>query len=67
MLKPIVSLAAVGFVGAIIGKILFMLLLPLFATLIGFVVLSIKVVLIVALVWLGFFVFRKLTEKPSEA
>ena len=67
MLKPIVSLAAVGFVGAIIGKILFMLLLPLFATLIGFVVLSIKVVLIVALVWLGFFVFRKLTERPSEA
>lgn len=67
MLKPIVSLAAVGFVGAIVAKILFMLLLPVFATLIGFVVLSIKVVLIVALVWLGFFVFRKLTERPSEA
>jgi hypothetical protein len=67
VLKPIVSLAAVGFVGAIVAKILFMLLLPVFATLIGFVVLSIKVVLIVALVWLGFFVFRKLTERPSEA
>lgn len=67
MLKPVVTLAAVGFVGAIIGKILFMLLLPVFATLIGFVVLAIKIVLIVGLVWLGFFVFRKLTEKPSEA
>ena len=67
MLKPIVSLAAVGFVGAIVAKILFMLLLPVFATLIGFVVLSIKIVLIGALVWLGFFVFRKLTERPSEA
>ena len=67
MLKPIATLAAVGFVGAIIGKLLFMLLLPVFATLIGFVVLAIKVVLIVALVWLGFFVFRKLTERPSEA
>jgi len=61
------TLAAVGFIGAIIGKILFMLLLPLFATLIGFVVLAIKIVLIAGLVWLGFFVFRKLTEKPSEA
>ena len=67
MLKPIVSLAAVGFVGAIVARILFMLLLPVFATLFGFVVLSIKIVLIVALVWLGFFVFRKLTERPSEA
>ena len=67
MLKPVMTLAAVGFVGAIIGKILFMLLLPLFATLIGFVVLAIKIVLIVGLVWLGFFVFRKLTERPSEA
>jgi hypothetical protein len=67
VLKPVMTLAAVGFVGAIIGKILFMLLLPLFATLIGFVVLAIKIVLIVGLVWLGFFVFRKLTERPSEA
>ena len=67
MLKPVMTLAAVGFVGAIIGKILFMLLLPVFATLIGFVVLAIKIVLIVGLVWLGFFVFRKLTERPSEA
>jgi lysylphosphatidylglycerol synthetase-like protein (DUF2156 family) len=61
------TLAAVGFIGAIIGKVLFMLLLPLFATLIGFVALAIKIVLIAGLVWLGFFVFRKLTEKPSEA
>lgn len=67
MLKPIATLAAVGFVGAIIGKLLFMLLLPVFATLIGFLVLAIKIVVIVALAWLGFFVFRKLTERPSEA
>ena len=67
MLKPVITLAAVGFVGAIVAKVLFMLLLPLFATLIGFVALAIKIALIVGLVWLGFFVFRKLTEKPSEA
>jgi hypothetical protein len=67
VLKPIVTLAAVGFVGAIITKLLLMLLIPVFGTLIGFVALAIKIVLIVALVWLGFFVFRKLTERPSEA
>ena len=67
MLKPIVTLAAVGFVGAIITKLLLLLLIPVFGTLIGFVALAIKIALIVALVWLGFFVFRKLTERPSEA
>lgn len=67
MLKPIATLAAVGFVGAIITKLLLLLLIPVFGTLIGFVALAIKIVLIVALVWLGFFVFRKLTERPSEA
>jgi len=67
VLKPVITLAAVGVVGAIVAKVLFMLLLPLFATLIGFVALAIKIALIVGLVWLGFFVFRKLTEKPSEA
>jgi hypothetical protein len=67
VLKPIATLAAVGFVGAIITKLLLLLLIPVFGTLIGFVALAIKIVLIVALVWLGFFVFRKLTERPSEA
>jgi putative flippase GtrA len=67
VLKPIVTLAAVGFVGAIITKLLFLLLIPIFGTLIGFVALAFKIALIVAMVWLGFFVFRKLTERPSEA
>jgi hypothetical protein len=67
VLKPIATLVAVGFVGAIITKLLLLLLIPVFGTLIGFVALAIKIVLIVALVWLGFFVFRKLTERPSEA
>lgn len=67
MLKPIVTLAAVGFLGIALGKLLFMLLLPLFATLVGFIALAIKIALIVGLVWLGILLFRKLTEKPSEA
>lgn len=67
MLKPVVSLAAVGFIGVLITKLLFLLLLPVFGMVIGFVALALKIALIAALVWLGFFVFRKLTEKPSEA
>jgi hypothetical protein len=67
VLKPVVSLAAVGFIGVLLTKLLFLLLLPVFGMVIGFVALALKIVLIAALVWLGFFVFRKLTEKPSEA
>ena len=63
MLKPIVSLAAVGFVGVLITKMLFMLLAPL----VGIVALVIKIALIVGLVWVGILLFHKLTEKPSEA
>ena len=67
MLKPIVTLAAVGFAGAIIGRMLFLLLFPLFGMLVGFVALVLKIALIAGLIWLGFVVFRKLTERPSEA
>jgi hypothetical protein len=67
VLKPVMSLAAVGFIGVLITKLLFLLLLPVFGMVIGFVALALKIALIAALVWLGFFVFRKLTEKPSEA
>lgn len=67
MLKPIVSLAAVGFFGVLVTKVLFMLLAPLFGMLLGVVALVIKGALIAGLVWLGFLLFRKLTEKPSEA
>ena len=62
-MKPIVSLAAVGFLGVLIVKVM----LGLVAPLIGLVALVIKIALIVALVWGGILLFRKLTEKPSEA
>ena len=67
MLKPIVKVAAVGFVGVLITKLLWLMLLPVFGMFIGFVVLSLKIALIAGLIWCGYLLFRKLTERPSEA
>jgi len=67
VLKPIVSLAAVGFVGVILYKLLWLALLPVFGFVFGIVAFVLKIALIAGLIWLGFFVFRKVTEKPSEA
>jgi hypothetical protein len=52
MLKPILSLAAVGFVGVVLWKVAAGLLLPLFF-------LVFKVTLIVGLVMFAFWYFRK--------
>ena len=52
MLKPILSLAAVGFVGVVLWKVAAGLLLPLFF-------LVFKVALIVGLVMFAFWYFRK--------
>jgi putative flippase GtrA len=67
VLKPVVSLAAVGFIGVLLYKLLLVLLLPAVGMVIGFAAMVIKIALIAMLVWAGFWLFRKLTEKPSEA
>ena len=67
MLKPVVTVAAVGFIGVIVTKFLWLLILPIVGMFIGFLVTALKVALIVALIWVGFKLFQKLTEKPSEA
>jgi uncharacterized membrane protein len=67
MLKPIAMLAAAGFVGVFLTRLLGFLLLPLVGMFIGFVLLVLKIVLIVGLIWLGFSLFRKWTDRPSEA
>jgi amino acid permease len=67
VLKPVVSLAAIGIVGVVLTKLLWLLLLPVFGMVIGFVALLLKIALIVALVWVGYKLFQKLTERPSEA
>lgn len=52
MLKPILSLAAVGFVGVVLWKVAAGLLLPLFF-------LVFKVALVVGLIMFAFWFFRK--------
>ncbi len=65
-MKPMLSLAAVGFVGLILAKFLGILILPIFGMFLGFLFLVLKIVLIVGLIWMGFNLFRKWTERPSE-
>ena len=59
--------AAVGFLGLFLSKLLWMLMLPIVGMFIGFLVFVLKIALIIGLVWLGFSLFRKWTDRPSEA
>jgi len=67
VLKPVLSVAAVGFVGVLLYRLLWALMLPVVGAFVGFAMLLVKIALIAALVWGGFWLFRKLTERPSEA
>jgi hypothetical protein len=67
MLKPIATLAAAGVVGIILTQLLWLILAPILGLLIGGLVWIVKIALLVGLVWLGWVVFRKLTERGSEA
>jgi hypothetical protein len=67
MLKPIGMFAGAAFLGVVITKLLWMLMLPLVGMFIGFLALVLKFALIAALIWLGYSLFRKLTDRPSEA
>jgi threonine/homoserine/homoserine lactone efflux protein len=67
MLKPVATLAAVGILGVVTLKMLGILLLPLLGMLLGLVFTVLKITLVIALVWWGFNMFRKWTERGSEA
>lgn len=67
MLKPVAQLAAVGVAGILAAKLLGMLMLPLLGMLIGFVLWIGKLLLIAALIYFGYQLFKKLMERPSEA
>jgi hypothetical protein len=66
-MKSIAMVGAAGIVGLVLTKLLWMLMLPVLGMFIGFLVLVLKIALIVGLVWFGFSLFRKWTDKPSEA
>lgn len=67
MFKPVATLAAVGLVGVVALKLVGFLFLPLLGILLGFLVWALKIALIIGLIWLGFSLFRKWTERGSEA
>jgi hypothetical protein len=66
-MKSIAMVGAAGIVGLVVTKLLWMLMLPILGMFIGFMMLVLKVALIVGLVWFGFSMFRKMTDRPSEA
>ena len=66
MLRPVVTLAAIGAAGFVAFKLLWILLLPLVGAFVGFVALAIKIAIIVALVLIAIKLFRKITQ-PAES
>ncbi len=66
MIKPVATLAAAGIVGVVVAKFLWMLVLPIVGVVTGVLALIFKVVLIVFLIWLGYKILGKMTERPSE-
>lgn len=66
-MKPLAMLAATGFIGVLIAKVLTMLMLPLVGMFIGFALMILKVLLIAGLIWFGYWLFTRMTERPSES
>jgi predicted ABC-type exoprotein transport system permease subunit len=65
MLRPVLTLAAIGIAGIAIWKVLWLLLLPLFGALVGLAMLGVKVLLfalVVFAIWRLFF-----RRKPEPA
>jgi type IV secretory pathway TrbL component len=67
MFKPVLTLAAAGFVGVALWKVLSVLFLPLLGTVLGVVLTLVKVALIVGLVMFVFWWFTKNNKKDGEA
>jgi len=67
MLKPVAMFAAAGFIGVLLTKLVMLLMLPLVGMFLGFVFLVLKVLLIVSLIWFGFWIFNRATERSSES
>jgi threonine/homoserine/homoserine lactone efflux protein len=59
MLKPVLTFAAAAAAGVVLWKVLSFLLVPLLGTLLGFVTLLVKIAVVVGLVWLALWFFRR--------
>ena len=59
MLRPVLGVAAAGFLGILLWKLASVLLLPLVGIVIGFVLFALKIAIIVGAVWFVFWLFRR--------
>jgi hypothetical protein len=66
MSHPILKLAAAGVLGVAVWKVLSIFLLPLFGTLLGFLILALKIALLVGLVLLAVWWLRKSDDKKTD-
>jgi len=67
VLKPLVTLAAAGFAGLALWKILSLLFVPFLGTLLGILFVVLKIALIAGLVFLALWWLRKDKSKDGEA
>ena len=67
MLKPVLSIAAAGFVAVVLWKVLGLLLLPLVAMAFGLLVVVLKFAFIGAMICFAIWVFRRMTRTHSTA
>jgi hypothetical protein len=66
MLRPILTLAAVGVVGVALWQVLFTLLLPLLGTVVGFLVTLAKIAFLILLVLVAVWLFKRITRQAPE-
>ncbi|HEX4599848.1 MAG TPA: hypothetical protein VH116_00540 [Gemmatimonadales bacterium] len=67
MFKPLLTIAAVGFAGFALWKVLSFLFLPVLGTLLGIVLTLVKVALVAGLVWFVVSWLMKQKRKDDEA
>jgi hypothetical protein len=66
MLRPIATLAATGIIGLIVLKLLGWVVFPVLGVLLGALIWFLKIALIVALIYWGYQLFKRWTERGSE-
>ncbi|MBI3982252.1 MAG: hypothetical protein HY337_05030 [Gemmatimonadetes bacterium] len=66
MLRPLVTLAALGVAGVVVWKLLWGLVLPFIAIALGAVFLVLKIALVALLLYVAYRLFQKLIERRPE-
>lgn len=62
MLKPILTFAALGVAGIVAWNLAWVVLVPIFGVVLGFVVTLLKIALVIFLIWLAYKMFEKMTK-----